>query len=85
MESEEARDFIQYNAEPKSRRLMAVSRLFLALFLVVLLRRFAGQPLAIVGPTGPFLAYTLVCYDLAAAAARLGIRLRNRTHTKTML
>eukprot|EP00439_Symbiodinium_sp_Y106_P084158 s176_g25.t1 len=28
---------------------------------------FAGQPLAIVGPTGPFLAYTLVCYDLAAA------------------
>ena len=28
---------------------------------------FAGQPLSILGATGPFLAYTLVVYDLAIA------------------
>ena len=29
---------------------------------------FAGQPLSILGATGPFLAYTLVVYDLAAGS-----------------
>ncbi|CAE7601286.1 Slc4a1 [Symbiodinium natans] len=33
----------------------------------VICAMFAGQPLALVGPTGPFLAYTLVCYDLSLA------------------
>ena len=28
---------------------------------------FSGQPLSILGATGPFLAYTLVVYDLAVA------------------
>ena len=28
----------------------------------------AGQPLSILGATGPFLAYTLVVYDLADGA-----------------
>ncbi|CAE7715088.1 Slc4a8 [Symbiodinium pilosum] len=33
----------------------------------MLFSTFAGQPLSILGATGPFLAYTLVCYDLAVA------------------
>ena len=33
----------------------------------VLFATFAGQPLSILGATGPFLAYTLVVYDLAIA------------------
>ncbi|CAE7233036.1 SLC4A1 [Symbiodinium pilosum] len=35
----------------------------------VLFSTFAGQPLSILGATGPFLAYTLVVYDLAVGAA----------------
>mmetsp|Transcript_49253 Transcript_49253/g.88570 ORF Transcript_49253/g.88570 Transcript_49253/m.88570 type:complete len:582 (+) Transcript_49253:99-1844(+) len=31
----------------------------------MLFSTFAGQPLSILGATGPFLAYTLVCYDMA--------------------
>mgnify|MGYP002803878986 FL=1 len=33
----------------------------------ILFSTFAGQPLSILGATGPFLAYTLVVYDLALA------------------
>jgi len=33
----------------------------------VLFSTFAGQPLSILGATGPFLAYTLVVFDLAEA------------------
>ena len=34
----------------------------------VLFSTFSGQPLSILGATGPFLAYTLVVYDLAVGA-----------------
>ena len=34
----------------------------------VLFSTFAGQPLSILGATGPFLAYTLVVYDLSVGA-----------------
>ena len=33
----------------------------------VLFATFSGQPLSILGATGPFLAYTLVVYDLAVS------------------
>jgi len=33
----------------------------------MLFATFAGQPLSILGATGPFLAYTMVCFDLAEA------------------
>ena len=38
----------------------------------ILFSTFAGQPLSILGATGPFLAYTLVVYDLAIAFELLG-------------
>ena len=34
----------------------------------VIFSTFAGQPLSILGATGPFLAYTLVVYDMAVGA-----------------